>query len=426
MLKILKNNIVAKISNLISKDLEHFLQSTQKLVFGNVLTTASSFVISVLISRSLGPEGRGVIAWITSLIILTSIFSQLGMPAINKRFVAEDNSRAGDLALFTILIILLASIIALPFFYYYSSAQEIGRLHKSVIIIGLLIIPTMSVADSLVEIVIGLGKINNYNLIFILSKLFNVILVILLVLLSMINPSSAMIAVLCASLFQILMTIFSLKKYIKLHLNISKIKWVLTHLKYHIFGNYTAQVLSTIASAIPIIVLTSTNTARNVGIFAVATTLINVAGGFFGNMGKSFLVSLPRIEDKKRREKLKINFIITSLILVLPCAVIIYGTAFLSIPIIFGQEFIEAIIILKILSIGLIFSVSYANMQSIIVSESPGNLVMISPFAILIATVIASLTLIPHYGTVGAALSLCTTSFVGLISAMLILFVTKK
>lgn len=108
--------------------LEKLIKNVSYNALNNGITLVTGFILSIVIARLLGPEQMGVYSYCTWLLGFASVFSLLGIPNTNTRYVSELNATGqterlrrlfGVMMLFEIGIFLVVAAIVVAAAYYF-------------------------------------------------------------------------------------------------------------------------------------------------------------------------------------------------------------------------------------------------------------------------------------------------------------------
>jgi len=121
---------------------------------------------SVIISRILGPEGRGIYGLIMTVIVLSASFGVFGFGKANTYFIAQNRNRAKALGIQSIIIGLVGSIISGTAFYLIHAYQPgmVSGIDGVLLWVTLLMLPLFLWGNLFSQAFLGLGKIIAYNI----------------------------------------------------------------------------------------------------------------------------------------------------------------------------------------------------------------------------------------------------------------------
>lgn len=312
------------------------------------------------ITRILGPENLGKINFANSIVQYFLLLASLGIPVYAVREIAKvrDDSEALKKRFYEIALIqLLLTIISLII--YYSFIFSINGLYKEKYIYIFLSLQIISNALDFTWFIKGIEKYRYATIAMFFSKIFNIILLFMLLkersqyhLYALIIGGSYFINI----FINMIITILLLKQF-----KTKKIEFIQTkNLKYHLSG-LTIFFLSQIAIKVYTVMdqtmlgIFSTNEA--VGYYSMSIRLVKVTLTLITSMS---IVMLPRIsnaisnneiENVKKYVSLSIKMVY---LLAIPTIFGITGIGSEIIKVFLGSEFLESIFIFKLASVLLI------------------------------------------------------------------------
>jgi len=279
-----------------NSDTFSFYKTVTRLAGANVAALAISSLASIFLTRALGAEGRGIIAWIMSLAVILNALTQVGMTHVNRRFVAEDNSRAGDLVLTTIIVCSIAAIIFVSAFMFYGFSQPLGQANKSALMTGLLLAPIWAITECLGDMLLGLHKPKQYNFVILLQKIFNAALIAIIVITGYATPLIAISALAFSFILKFLFVAKSLHNNIDLTFHKEGVKWVFKHLKSFIYTNYASSVMLLCSNAIIPILLVKNGMVIEAGLYSAAMIIIDAVYNVSRKLG---MYAVPNLVSTK-------------------------------------------------------------------------------------------------------------------------------
>ncbi|MDB2414947.1 oligosaccharide flippase family protein [Rickettsiales bacterium] len=411
------------IINLINKIKEDesfaFYRNISSSVFSHGLSLLISFIGAILMARTLGAEGRGVVAWVVAFGALGSGLVQFGMSNANRRFAAEKPESTPDLLLLTILITFGLSLIAIPSFFLMGINGEIGQNNLLALFIGLLIIPTWGFSACIGELLIGVGRSKSYNFIVLVNKIITTLAILFLAITGLATPLSVVTAISGAYIVQAIFGFWFVRDYFVI--KFSYFKWIKSHLRSYMWANYFANLCGLFPIAILPILLGSFSNLENGGWYMAVMTLIN-AIAVIPSMISMYLVpkfvAIKSLAEKKIfiTHILKITLFITGIICI-PA----YILSDWLIPLLFGKDFTEASEVFRVMLIGHIANSIVSILQSIITTQNNSRLILIGPIAFAVTCLTVSFLTIAEYGAVGAALAWSIGLFASLSANVIIM-----
>lgn len=143
-----------------------FIHSAGTTMTFKAVALISGLGTSVIISRILGPEGRGVYGLIMTVIILSAGFGTFGFGAANTYFIARNKKTAKAIAVQSIIVGLAGSIISGMSFYliYTYRPAMVAGIDGVLFGITLLMVPLFLWGNLFAQAFLGLGRIIAYNI----------------------------------------------------------------------------------------------------------------------------------------------------------------------------------------------------------------------------------------------------------------------
>jgi len=388
-------------------------KNTVALYIAQIVMAAQGIVIAILIARHLGDVNLGKYTFGMSFTILFAAFIDLGFPTVIIREVARDKPIASKY---------LGNIIIMQVF-------------LSVILFGLLAITIKLMAypndTVIIVLILGLYQIFNASSVIFqaaftafermeyvaLAQFIASLITTALALVASLILGYGLVAIACTVLIggfiQLLVSFFICSR-----------KIARPEIKFDI--NFSKNILK---MAIPLTILTIASILY-IRISAVMVSVMKgdeAVGWLSAAYSIVFMLTpiaalyvqavLPRmsidaissIDSLKRSVDRTMRFTIT---IGLPLAV---GTALVAdriIPLLFGQEFNNSIIVLQIMAVYVFFAFLYIPLANILVAMNKQNSWIILACIGAILEVILNLALIPHFSYTGAALAFAITGAV--------------
>ncbi|MFC2040899.1 flippase [Chloroflexota bacterium] len=392
-------------------------------VLGFMLGTISS----VIIARSLGPEGKGILALVMLIPTILVTLSNLGIAPSNNYHSAsgkyEMSTLVGNSFVLAGVVGVLVSVVFVLFWHFspFNFFPEVSPLYIYVI---LAVVP-FSLLDSYLQgILLGKLKIGQVNLIAILGKLVNLLglAVILLAL------NRGILSLILLTIFVRLITSLSfivmirrMTKY-SLHFEPEVFKGTIGYgIKSHVanmstFLHYRADQLM-IGYFLGITPL---------GYYAVAVPIVELL--FFIPRAIN-MVLFPEVAGSTPEKSAELATMVsryTVLVSLLLCLVIV-GTAQFIVMVLYGEQFLPSVIPLLILLPGTFFYAICNAASSYIAGTGKVIFNTYGSLGGLTANIVSNLVLIPTLGITGAALA-CTISYSleSIYTALVFLILSRK
>ncbi len=342
-----------------------------------------SLIASILMTRHLGPEGRGLVTSIASLISIGSVLALFGMTHVNKLVAAENKDAAGALFLVNIFICIASSIIIVPLIYWLGKNPELSGKNSMLLVSGLLFIPVFAIAASCNDILMGMHKSREYNTIFIVEKVLYAALIMAAISLGLMTVPVALALFYTSQVIRIILFCFFLSKYFSLQ-QLRKVGLLKLDGNF-ILVNYYSSICFAFSSSILPILLSRFSSLDETGYYAVARMVADML------VVPSTLYSSYAI-NKLAGEREKPNYLKTKIILIISImsfaafiALAFYLISEPLIPLLFGRSFKIATTCFRYLLPSVIFVTGYQMMNVImLVEKKSGNILfLVSIYALL-------------------------------------------
>ena len=404
-------NFVMKLRQRVQRDglMSGFFGAALKMSAVRALIIGLSFVGSVALTRSVGPEGRGLIAWFVAASSIAMMFAQCGVEILNRRYTAENPEMAGGLTVLTLQACLLGTLLTTPFFLYFALSNGIGQKNIPMMIVANISVFFMAVAPCLNSVQLGLNNIKDYMWGTALQKLGNVVMVLALIGGGIISPMNGLVALMLSYMLQVILALYSLRKEIRQR-KPGALAFVLRK-KGYMFNTYMRNILLMSAAAIVPLLLGLQHSLSSAGWFAACMIIIDSINKTFGMISTYALPQIAGAKNHKEREALKRNVQLVSFWGMLVIAVVWIAIAGFVIPLLLGKEFALAVNTFRILCVYMVFSSLADANQAIVMAGTEKGLIMVPPVVMLGSVVITAWLLIPTYGANGGAIALVAGSF---------------
>lgn len=379
---------------------ENFIINSIKIFFNLIFP----IVTFPYISRILGPIGIGKITFATSVINYFLLFTNLGIPLYGIREIARTRENKVNLSksfseiLFLNLVTTLIGIIS------FIIVLKLNLLGND---IRLFQIMSLNIIFTFIGVEWYFQGIEDYGYITKRSVLFKIISIILmLIFIKKENDIVIYVGILVLALVgSNILNFFKARKEVTIsfkNLNLKK------HLK-PIFTIFSMNIAISIYTNLDSVMLGYRSSEYSLGIYSAASKMVHLVLGLLTSLGA---VLLPRISNyivnnhEKELKEILESTLTFLLALSIPCMIGIVLTAEEIIKIFSGNEFMEAVKTMKILS-PIIFFIAFSNFLGIQILYPRGEEKKVLYSVIVGAIINFSLNwlLIPKYAQNGAAVA---------------------
>lgn len=401
----------------------NLLKNSINIFITRVIIFAISIFSGIIIARSLGPSGKGILAL---LIFIPTLMLRLGNLGFGAALIYFTGKKKYDLKQLTtnsiIIAVILGAVLIILFYIFFGQIYQLffqkSAVNPIFLKLVILIVPFLLIQFYLSHNLLIQNKIRKYNYIEFLAVLTNLVFLIVFIILLKQQIFGALISFFASILVPFIIIIF--------------FTWDTIDKKFHfsmlafwdslIYGikNFFTTISDFINNRVDILMMGYFLVASQIGIYSVAVGI----GELMWYIPNSIsTVLFPRVSsiDKDYANKLSAKICRVSFFIILFIAIFIIFTAKMIIKLLYGKIFIPAINPLLILIPGIvILSITKILTSDVAGRGKPGVVAIISIITAAI-NVVLNLFFIPLWNINGAALaSTISYTFSGL--TMLILF----
>ena len=397
----LYSKIAEKLPNQIPTDL---VQKILETFSTRILLILFSLVTSVIIARSLGPEGRGLYALAMTIGILGVQFTNMGLHSSNTFYVARDPNLLSPLMGNSLLISfsmggLCAVIVGLIF----HAFPEIAPIQGPLLYIALAWIPFGLAYLLNQNLILGIQETRSFNKLEIYNKAISIVLIVTVILSGWVSASSLFVTSFLALLICFIWSFNILNKHIARPIHISKSLFK-RYLPYGIKA-YLGSLVGFLLLRVDMLMINQMLGKKEVGLYDIAVSMSDMIYLFPMVVTTILFPKLSGITDIKEKWKLSKN---TGTVMLIIMTVICIGVAVLAYPIIqllYGKPFMACVpafiflIICKFIMAANSIFVTFISSIYVPWTTIPFN------FSVLGINIILNFYWIEQYGIVGAAMS---------------------
>lgn len=381
-----------------------FLHSSSLTVFTRLLSMGLTGLTTIIIARTLGPSGQGIIAAIIAFITLAIQFGSLGLYSSNIYFVSKNKNlfkKAAGNSL-TIGILLGSGLLLLVLLSTKISPQIYGNLSHWYLLIYAIAIPFILISQLFSGLLLAIDKIKEYNAINLTRSLFTIFGVSLLLLI--LKKGILEIIFLSVSIeifisFLYLLIAYSYKKFKLTFAKTFFIKMMKYGLKF-----YLAAQLAYLVYNFDIFMVNYFLGANLTGIYSISAKMANSLLLIPGTIATIFFPKASALGEKKAR--LFTNKVLLGILMIMFSGCLF--SYFLAKPVmllLFGSAYLDSIFPFQILIPGIFFISLEIILMTYFASRGMPLFAILAPLLGLMVNIILNIKFIPLYGINGAALS---------------------
>jgi O-antigen/teichoic acid export membrane protein len=384
-------------------------QKTIETLSTRILLIFFSIVTSIIIARTLGPEGRGLYAIALTVSMLGIQFSNLGLHSSNTFYIARNHNLLSPLLGNSILVSFsfggLISIILGAFFYW---VPEIAPVTNTILYLALIWIPVGLGYLLTQNLLLGIQEIRTFNKIEIYNKIISVVFILTLILFSLVSAETIFSAALIALTLSFAWTIIILKRHLTRPIHISKSLFKM-NLPYGI-KSYFGSLVGFLMLRVDLLMINQLLDKKEVGLYDIAINMSEMIYLFPLVVSTVLFPKLAAIENIQDKWTLSKN---VGWALMIGMSAICMLAALLAYPmvkILFGEAFVACVPAFLFLIVSKFLMSANSIFGNFIASIHVPWATVPFNFFILGVNILLNLAWIPKYGIIGAAFA-STISF---------------
>ncbi len=380
-----------------------FLKDILSVFYSNVFAIINGLLISIILSRVLGPEGFGIYVSIMVVPTIAVGFVQLGIRRSAIYHIGTKKFKEDNIVSTVLLILIITSILGIMIsgisFYFLKDAN----FTKVLIIIVLLIIPFKLAIIYAGGIFLGKEQIKRSNILKWLPVSINLICVILFVWIMKINVLGALISILVSNS---LVAYYALrlinKEYkIKLHFNYDIIR-SLIKLGFVFAMSFLVMQLN---YRIDILLLKELSTVNEVGYYSIGVSIAEQLWQLPFAVGIIVMSRSANATDQDAMNKVTAKLLRISFLIGIIVSFIIVLIAPFLVPLIWGVKFLPSVKIIQTILPGILIFIIFRILNSRLSGIGKPQIAVFVFIPALIINVILNFLWIPTYGAIGAAMA---------------------
>ncbi len=381
-----------------------FVRRAAETYLVRMLVIGMGVVISVVVARVLGPEGRGLYAVAVSLGAIGVQFGSFGLHSSNIYYVSRDKKILAGLSANSLVVsFLVGGFGSLLAWFTFQTWPALAPINGTLLALSLLWIPFGLAYFLLQNLLIGLQDMRGFNKIELIGKALNLLLIALVFFGGFISVESFFSAGIVVIFFGMIFVLWVLSKGFKGPFRHS---WKLFKGGFHYgFKAYLAAFFSFMVLRIDILMVKQMLGSEQTGFYSVAVNMADLVIVLPTIIGTLLFPKLAAMTDEKRKwEQVKRALRGVGFFMLLATLALVFVTHPL-IKILFGKAFLPAVPAFLWLLPGVFMIALNTLLMNYFASTGMPWVTVYSPAFAALLNIGANLILIPRYGIVGASLS---------------------
>jgi O-antigen/teichoic acid export membrane protein len=380
-----------------------FVRQVSETYLTQLSIVALGFVNSILVTRILGPEGRGLFAVANTLSATGVQLGNLGLQSSNTYYVAREPGKLRLLLGNSLVVSAASGGIALVAFLLLRLLPGLAPISGTLLALTLLAIPAGLASLLLQNLLIGTQQIRAYNTIDLATRVLAVLLVAATAPLGLVSPEAVFGVVLATVVLGALWSLLRLRSGIE-----GPLAWSYDTLRECLpYGlrAYAGSLFVFLVLRSDILLVSTLRGAVETGYYAIAVGLADLLLMLPTVVGTILFPRLSAIPDLAARWQL----VRRVLRVMLPATPVALGLAYLAagplIRIAYGAAFAPSAAAVGWLLPGVGCYAINGVLMNFLASCGMPRVVVVGPLLALVLNVAANLALIPRLGFVGAAIA---------------------
>lgn len=401
-----------------------FLKDISSVFASNILAIVSALLIDIVLSRQLGPEGRGLYASILVVPLIVTSFVMLGIRRsavyhLGKKVFDADRTVSGIMSLLVITSILAVLISGIAFLILLPKG-----LTWIMAILALMSIPVKLILVYTGGIYIGNEDFKRSNLQVWLPLVYDLLGILLFVALLNWSVSGALLALFVANLLVSAMSLRYLSKAFKIR--ISWDKEVISGLAKIGIAYAVAVVIMQLNYRVDILLLQELSTMKEVGYYSLGVAISDKLWQLPSAIGLVVMSRSANVEDTSRLDRDVAKLVRISFLIVLLSAIVLWVVIPYLLPLFYGIKFAPSIGVVRLMLPGIIMFVIVRILSGRFAGSGQPKLLIGLFVPVLLVNIILNLFWIPEYGSLGAAMATNLSYTLGAIGILILFSVKMK
>ena len=364
-----------------------------------------NFISGIILARTIGPEGIGVVQLAIFIPWLILVLTSGGIKLSNIHFIGSGKETTNNIIGYNLFFILFHTLVIIPV-YIFLIIPILSDIYKDKIPLIILYSTTIMITINLIfyyfqGILIGLEKIKEYVFSELIKSLVYIIVIGVIFSLFTLNPFIVYQGFIAGALLGTLFIIYVISRYkYKFHIFFNKNR--MTELLAFGMKGQFATIFNVMNLKLDVFIIAYFLEADRLGIYTIAVSLTNILI-FIPNSLINIL--MPKAADSaKLKDYLpQIIRIVTALMVVFSLFLLALGK--LIILFLYSSKFIDAYILLIVLLPGSIFLGINQMVTSSLTGKGIPSVQSIAAGLGFIMTLLFDFVLIPEIGVLGAAIA---------------------
>lgn len=378
-----------------------------------IIFLGGSFIISVILARLLGPEGKGVV---TALFVIPNMMvslADLGVRQASAYYIGQEKYTVQDILSSSLLLWLITSVLSVTVVLTYYMVPFTDSYSWILILIGISFVPVKILVSYFNGVLQGQQKIGNMNIKVIIEFSTRLLFVVLLVWLLDLGVIGAALATFLTTFAVLAYSTYVVKRTAKIRMKYIPGVPQDMFRKGIIFA--IALFVLQLNYKVDIIFLENMVGSHDLGLYSVGVTLGELIWQLPAAIGVVLFARSANSRTDNEASNRSAKLLRISWIPLIVGSIIFWLTAPFLVQILYGQEFIEAGGVIRVLLPGIVLMVLFKILNADLAGRGRPLFALKIYLVTLVINVVLNIFLIPIYGIYGAATASSVSYVVGAI-----------
>ncbi|NTV84121.1 MAG: oligosaccharide flippase family protein [Bacteroidales bacterium] len=380
-----------------------FLKDLTGVFSSNIFIILAGLLVSVILTRKLGPGGFGIYSAILVIPLLVVSFAQLGIRGSSIYHVGKKQFSPRDIVAGILLILVMTSVLGIIITgagFLFLDDENYSRLY---IVLVLLMIPFRLAMAYFGGIFIGNEQIGKSNFMNWFSEVIHLIAVIAFVWLLEWQIAGALLALLISHVLIAGWALFNLHKEFKLHMRFQP--QVIRSLLSMGFLFALSFVVIQLNFRIDILLLRELSSLEEVGYYSLGVSIAEKLWQLPFAIGIVLMSRTANATDQEAINKTTAKLVRVSFVAGLLASVAMIAVSPWVVPAIWGEQFRPSILVIQSILPGILFISVFRVLSSRLSGIGKPQVSIYVFLPALVINVLLNLLWIPDYGAFGAVLA---------------------
>lgn len=380
-----------------------FLKDVTGVFSSNLFLILAGLLVSVILSRKLGPDGFGIYSAILVLPLIVVSFAQLGIRASSIYYIGRKQYEQADIVSGILLILAMTSVLGMLVTGIGFAFLDDDSFTNLYIFLVLMTIPFRLAMAYFGGIFIGKEQIGRSNFINWFSEFIHLVAVVIFVWLLAWNMAGALLALLIANVFITFWALYFLHKEFGLRFRFRKD--IIMSLLSMGFLFALSFLIIQLNYRIDILLLQKLSTMEEVGFYSLGVSIAEKLWQLPLAIGVVLMSRTVNTGDQDAINQTTARLVRVSFVAGLIASVALYLLSPWALPAIWGEQFQSSVMVIQYILPGILFISIYRVLSSRLAGIGKPQISIYVFIPALVINILLNLWWIPLYGAFGAVLA---------------------